>query len=123
MIMWPKGLWAAMIDVQNRFSTPENPISLKEVETTFIRQMLIERFGFKCDHPVQYVKKNEKGTIYCKWCWTFLIEEEAPKEKRFVNDVTVIPGKYKRKKSFLDQKVEQDKEEGRILSNNPMSSI
>lgn len=123
MTMWPKGLWSAMVDIQNRFFTPERPISLKEVEITLIRQMLIERFGFKCDHPQQYIKEKENRTVFCSWCWTFLDVIKPPKEVRYVNEIKVIPGVYRRRRSFLDQKLEQEQEEALQLSKHPMSSI
>ena len=82
----------------------QNDIGIEEVKNTFYRYVLAEKFGFKCDHPEEKVKTNkEKGKTYCSWCWTRLDVIREHRMERNINKYTLIPGKYKAKKSFLDE--------------------
>src|SRR5712692_6742197 len=88
----PVGLWYAMVQVLMKYSTPEKPISMKEVEMI---DALTNAFGFKCSHPEERITTNREGKTYCKWCWRRLEVKRKRELRRIVNEYKVIPGSYK----------------------------
>jgi hypothetical protein len=59
-------------------------VSVKEIEETMLRSFLIERFGFRCDHPEKKISIRRDGTQdHCIWCWTFI--DVIQKRETFTN--------------------------------------
>ena len=84
----------------------EYDISIKEVETTLIRTMLVREYGFKCNHPQGKIRSVKKtGKSYCAWCWTRLEVIRAPVFGKF--HMLVTPGIYKSIKAFNEPKIEK----------------
>jgi hypothetical protein len=73
-------------------------LSVKEVETVFLRRQAIA-LGFQCDHSIiGYAKGN--GKPYCKGCWTRLEQKKPPS---YIGRKMVAPGRFVILKTFLDR--------------------
>jgi len=113
----PTGLYDAMAQIQREYSTPEMPLSLKEVEITLLRAILEEKFGFKCDHDEERIITNKQDKTYCKWCYRRFEVIEAREIKKEFAKTIVKPGKYRLKKTFLDkEKKLEDKSKVRFTT-------
>jgi Zn finger protein HypA/HybF involved in hydrogenase expression len=109
----PPGLWYAMVEI-----AMTNGIAIKEVEVTLIRRILEKDFGFKCDHPEEKVEIKNHDNVYCKMCWSRLEVISMRKMNRLDNGrMSVTPGVYRRKKSFIDLKEEV------VAETDPLSSL
>jgi hypothetical protein len=78
----------------------KNGLSVKEVETIFLRKMCEEIAGFKCDHRVIGTSKKT-GLPFCKECWTRMEMITQPvysyKDRKIVKE-----GTYRPLTTFLD---------------------
>lgn len=88
----------------------EENLSVKEVETVFLRYMC-QSLGYVCDHTehIGYAKKTKKR--YCKSCWTRLEMEEFV---GYENGHIVKGTKYKPLETFLDKWLKEQKAKAKI---------
>jgi hypothetical protein len=95
---YPPGLYYGMYKV-----ACENNVSIKEVETVFIRKMLETTTGFVCKHPEDKVKVKN-GKAYCGFCRTRLtiLKERSMQQVKGLRTV-VRSGIYEEQKTFLEK--------------------
>jgi len=90
---YPPKLYLALSDIALEYG-----LSVKEVETVFLRKMCQE-FGFKCDHRIIGTSKKT-GLPFCKECWTRM---EMVKQPVYDYKLKIkSPGEYRPLPTFLD---------------------
>jgi hypothetical protein len=77
----------------------KNKLSVKEVETVFLRKQA-EALGFECYHlKVGFAKSD--GKPYCKGCWARLEQVKPP---IYRGKEVIVAGQFRPLKTFLDVK-------------------
>ena len=94
----PPELYAYLVQTAH-----DNGLSIKEVQTMFIRKVAQE-LGFVCDHSKVGMAKLT-GEPFCQGCWTRLRTVKPP---TFFKTKLVKPGEYWPVETFLD-KIEKEK--------------
>ena len=98
---YPPEIYRFLLDIAFKHG-----LSIKEVETVFIRRQTRE-LGFECFHQNVGFAKSD-GNPYCKGCWTRLEQTRPPTiavegmKKRIIS-----PAKYRPLKTFLDELEEE----------------
>lgn len=88
-------IYLFMLQIANEYG-----ISVKEVETAFLREGMKE-LGFDCEHIRMGVRKTDKKS-HCKDCWQLFRQIKSPRYN--ANKEIVELGQYIKEPTFLEEK-------------------